>query len=90
MKNVPGIESEKIDVEQLALAEQLVSSLAAPFSKVSFEDRYRDALMELVNDKIEGKEIVSIGTEEEPAPVVDIMSALKASIEASKKMKKGA
>ena len=41
--------------------------------------------MELVNSKIEGKEIVSITQGEEEKPVVDIMSALKASIDAAKK-----
>lgn len=85
MDNVPDLKSVPIDDKQLELAETLVASLSMPFSDIDFTDRYRDALLELVNDKIEGKEIVSISEEESSAPVVDIMDALKQSIEAAKK-----
>jgi len=60
------------------------------FDEVDFQDRYKDALMELVNEKIEGKEIVTVSDAKEDAPVIDIMDALKASIEKTKKVKKGA
>jgi len=89
MDKVPDIVEVEIDEAQLKLAETLVASLETSFDKVNFEDRYRDALMELVQSKIEGKEIVRIEDEVEK-PVVDIMSALKASIDAAKEMKKGA
>lgn len=85
MKRIPDlIESEVSDAE-LQLAETLVKSLETSFEKVDFEDRYRDALMELVDSKIAGKEIISITEETVEKPVVDIMSALKASIEEAKK-----
>jgi DNA end-binding protein Ku len=47
------------------------------------KDHYFDALKEIIDAKIEGKEIVTV-TEEEPE-VVDIMTALKASIDQAKK-----
>jgi len=89
MDKVPDIVESEIDEAQLKLAETLVASLETTFDKVNFDDRYRDALMELVQSKIEGKEIVRIEDEVEK-PVVDIMSALKASIDAAKELKKGA
>jgi len=47
------------------------------------KDHYFDALKAIIDAKIEGKEIVTV-IEEEPK-VVDIMTALKASIDAAKK-----
>ena len=85
VKNVPDLGTAEPNEAELKLAETLVESLSTTFEKVDFEDRYRDALMDLVNNKIEGKEIVSIVEGEEEKPVVDIMSALKASIDAAKK-----
>jgi len=85
VKDVPDIGSVEVNDGEMKLAETLVDSLSTTFDKVDFEDRYKDALMELVNSKIEGKEIVSISESAEEKPVVDIMSALKASIDAAKK-----
>ena len=64
---------------------QLIDSLSTTFDKVDFEDRYRDALLELVEQKVQGKEIVKMDEGDEDKPVVDIMVALKKSIEAAKK-----
>jgi len=47
------------------------------------EDHYGDALREIIEAKIEGKEVVTV--EQEEPKVVDIMTALKASIDAAKK-----
>lgn len=89
IEKVPDIVDVEVDEAQLKLAETLVASLETTFDKVNFDDRYREALMELVQSKIEGKEIVRIEDEVEK-PVVDIMSALKASIDAAKEAKKTA
>lgn len=85
INKVPDLpKEEKIDKDQLKLAETLVNSLSTDFAKVDFEDRYRDALLDMVNAKVEGKEIVTMSDEETAAPVVDIMSALKESIAKAK------
>ena len=73
------------DEAQLNLALQLIDSLSTDFEGVDFEDRYRDALLELVDKKVQGKEIVSMDEEDEDKPVVNIMDALKKSIEEAKK-----
>lgn len=86
--DVPDLVEIEVDQAQLDLAQTLVSSLEKPFSEIDFTDRYKDALLELVEDKINGKEIIPKIESAESAPVVDIMDALKASIEAAKEKKK--
>ena len=85
MENVPNLEETEVDQAQLDLAQTLVASLTKSFEEVSFEDRYRDALMKMVENKVDGKQIISIAEEEQDTPVVDIMSALKKSIADAKK-----
>lgn len=80
---VPQLIDVKVDKEQLKLAKTLVDSMSTHFSKIEMKDHYFDALKATIDAKIAGKEIVTI-TEEEPK-VVDIMTALKASIEQAKK-----
>lgn len=72
--------------EQLKLARTLVDSMSKHFSDVKLQDTYKNAVKELIKAKIEGKEVVSV--EEEEKPVVDIMTALKQSIENASKQKK--
>lgn len=90
IEDIPDTDGIEVDKKQLALAETLVESLLTPFEEVDFQDRYKDALMEIVNEKIDGKQIVNISDEKEDRPVIDIMDALKASIEQAKTVKKGA
>jgi DNA end-binding protein Ku len=77
------LESIKVDKEQLKLSRMLVESMAKQFVDIPMKDNYQDALREMIQAKIEGKEIVVL--KEEETPVVDIMAALKASIEQAKK-----
>jgi DNA end-binding protein Ku len=74
------------DAEQLKLANMLINSMNKKFKDIKMEDRYNEALREVIQGKIEGKEIVIL--KEEEAEVVDIMTALKASIEQAKVSKK--
>ena len=83
MREVPQLLEVKADKEQLKLAKTLVDSMTTKFSKIEMKDHYYDALKAMIDAKIAGKEIVMV-TEEEPK-VVDIMTALKASIDAAKK-----
>lgn len=85
MTDVPLVEATKTDKEELKLAKSLVDSMTTTIDKVEMKDRYHGALREMIEAKIEGKEIVSV--EEEEKPVVDIMTALKQSIERAKAQK---
>jgi DNA end-binding protein Ku len=84
--HVPQVESAPVEKEQLKLARSLIESMSKTLKNVDLTDKYHDALREMIEAKIEGKEIVTV--EEEEAPVVDIMTALKQSIEQAKSQKK--
>ncbi len=86
IENVPDLGIEETDKEQLKLAQTLVDSMSKKLSDIQMVDRYNGALKEMIEQKIEGKEIVTY--EEEEAPVVDIMTALKESITQAKDQKK--
>ena len=70
---------------ELAMAEQLIDSLSAPFEPDRFHDSYREELLDLIHAKSDGVEIVSAPLE---APsddtVIDLMAALEASVSAAK------
>jgi DNA end-binding protein Ku len=83
MREVPQLLEVKTEKEQLKLAKTLVDSMTVKFSQIEMKDHYYDALKQIIDAKVMGKEIVSIA--EEAPKVVDIMTALKASIDASKK-----
>jgi len=84
---VPKLDmDQEIDDAQLKMANTLIDSMTKSFEDIKLEDRYNGALRDVIMNKIEGNEIVSI--EEEEPEVVDIMTALKASIEQAKAEKK--
>lgn len=87
MVDVPNLRiEEEADAEQLKLANMLINSMTKKFKKITLEDKYNEALKEMIDAKIKGNEVVSY-IEEEPE-VVDIMTALKASIDQAKSSKK--
>ena len=86
MESVPQIEHKEANKEELKLSLSLVESMASSLKELDLNDRYRDALREMIEAKIAGKEVVVAPEEEKP--VVDIMAALKQSIEQTKAKKK--
>lgn len=84
--DVPQLDSKGVDKKQLELAKNLVESMKTSLNKLDLTDKYNDALRELIEAKIEGKQIVTV--EEEEKPIVDIMTALKQSIEQAKTQRK--
>lgn len=77
------LEDVKVDKQQMKMAKMLVDSMSKQFADIEMKDNYQDALRSMIQAKIDGKEIVTVAEEE--TPVVDIMTALKASIEKAKK-----
>jgi DNA end-binding protein Ku len=70
--------------QELTMARQLIDSLTSEWAPEQFHDAYRDALIQIVEAKLNGQEIEVV--EPEPAAkVVDLMEALKASVAAAKK-----
>jgi len=70
---------------ELAMASSLIDSMSGSFKPDEFTDNYRAALQEVIDAKVEGREIVAPEeAEEAPAAAVDLMAALKASVERAK------
>ncbi|MDQ3963391.1 MAG: Ku protein [Actinomycetota bacterium] len=78
----------KVQDSEVKMARQLIQQLSDNFKPDMFQDEYRTKLEELVAKKVEGEEItVAPAPEEEPTKVVDLMEALKASVEEAKARK---
>jgi DNA end-binding protein Ku len=78
-----------VNERELQVASALVEALQEPFDPSKYHDHYREALLELIKNKAEGREVV-VPEAAEAEPVTDLMAALRASIEAAKKQKGGA
>jgi DNA end-binding protein Ku len=78
------ITDEKIPKDMLELASHIVNTKAGHFDPTKFEDRYEDALKDLLKKKQEGKPIER-PERREPTNVVNLMDALRKSVEASSK-----
>lgn len=81
LKDVTALPDEKVDEHQLELATNLIVALTKPFDPGRYRDTYREELMELIERKAEGKRIPVHAAPEKGAQVVDLMDALKRSLE---------
>lgn len=70
----------KVGAREMEMAFALIDLLSEPFDPAGFRDGYRQALMEIIEAKLQGQEIVA--TPPVPARAPDLMAALKASVEA--------
>lgn len=70
---------------ELMMATSLVEALSAPFDVTKYRDTYRETLRSMIEAKIQGQEVVAAPEQQELAPVIDIMEALKNSLNALKK-----
>jgi DNA end-binding protein Ku len=82
-------EDVEVTDRELAMAQQLIDSLADDFKPEQYRDDYRERVLDLIERKAEGQEIVAADEEEETAPVVDLMAALEASLAAAKTRREG-
>jgi DNA end-binding protein Ku len=82
---------EDVDVrpQELSMAESLIETLAGEFEPEQYTDRYREALQDLISAKVEGREVVQPEVAEQPSTVVDLMSALRASVEQARASRAG-
>jgi DNA end-binding protein Ku len=69
---------------EVEMAQQLIDSLTSDWQPDKYHDTYRERVLELIEKKAEGEEIV-LQPAEEPQEVPDLMAALEASVEAAKK-----
>ena len=86
-----GADGAEVNPRELQMAKSLVQSLAEDrFDPARYQDQYHEALMKVVNAKIEGQEVVAAPEVEAAPRVMDLMEALKASVDAAKKQKAAA
>ena len=87
-KGVDG--NTKVSDRELQMAKTLIESLADSFEPDRYQDNYKEALMQVVEAKVAGQETVAAPEPEAAPRVMDLMEALKASVEAAKKSKPAA
>jgi DNA end-binding protein Ku len=81
-----GVDLDKVKVSEreLEMAFTLIELLKKPFDPSEYRDHYREALAELIEAKLEGKQVVSAPAARETR-VIDLAEALKRSVESAKK-----
>ena len=75
----------RVQDSERKMARQLIQQLTEDFDPDRFKDEYHKALKKLIRKKVKGEEIVVPEAAEEPSQVIDLMEALKASVEAAKR-----
>ena len=85
IEEVESAASVEPAARELDIAEQLIGSLAADFDPARYRDEYREQILELIERKAQGEAIeVAAPAEAAPSPVPDLMTALKASLDAAR------
>lgn len=84
IKSLPkAYNKPEVSEQELGMAQTLINSMNTPFDPTTYQDEYQVKLRQLIEDKIAGKEVVA-ATTVETSNVIDLMDALKASIEQTK------
>jgi DNA end-binding protein Ku len=74
-------------VRELDIAEKLIAMLKRPWDPHHYPDTYRERIMELIESRMEGRQVVS-DEAAPPSAVPDLMAALRASVEAARRERK--
>ena len=78
-------EDVEVRPQELTMAGSLIDSLTADFDPSQYTDEYREALEAVISAKVEGQEVVQPAAEQpQGGAVLDLMAALRASVEAAK------
>ena len=86
-EGLKGLDDEvKINPKELEMAKALIESLADDFNPGRYKDEYREAVMKVVQAKMEG-EVIEAPEAPQPAKVMDLMEALRQSVEQAKKQR---
>jgi DNA end-binding protein Ku len=87
--DLPATPEVLVSPQELTMALTLVEMLEEPFDPQKYHDDYRGALLDMIEAKANGREVMA--APETPQPkTVDLMAALKASLEAARKGKASA
>jgi DNA end-binding protein Ku len=92
MRSIDAVEelnsvASKVKPEEIKLAKQVISTFEGPLDLADYKDEYREGLQRIIDKKIAGEEIVAPQVEA-PPKVVNLMDALKKSLDAVSSTKK--
>ena len=76
-----------VNAREVEIASSLVDALHEKFDPSKYQDQYREALVQLIENKTEGREVVMPEGEQGGVEVTDLMAALRASVDAARKRK---
>ena len=81
VRAMESFETEGVEIREaeLKIANQLIEALADKFEPTRFHDTFQDNLKALIKARLEGRQVTAVETPK-PAPVVDLMAALKQSL----------
>ena len=86
-----SLEDGEVNEAELTLAIQLIDqAVSEGFEPTQFKDDVREKTLELIQQKVDGEEITAAPAEESKTKIIDLMAALKASIEESEEERKPA
>jgi DNA end-binding protein Ku len=80
-----GTRNVELKAAEVKVAHQLIEALAGKFEPEKYQDTFQENLKNLIQARLEGKEVTEIEKPRKPEPVVDLMSALKQSLEKMEK-----
>jgi DNA end-binding protein Ku len=83
------LEKPRLQKAEVDMAKSLVENLSGTFEPEKYDDQYRQELLDLIRAKAEGQPLPE-PTEEQEGEVVDLMAALRESVERTKKQRRGA
>lgn len=83
---LPRYSQPELRESELKMARELIEQLSTPFAPQNLQDQYREKLLEVIEARIQGKE-VTVAPAPEREKVVDLLSALQASVEMARSRK---
>jgi DNA end-binding protein Ku len=82
------LDEVEVTDKEMASARQLIEALAADFEPAKYQDTYREKVLDLIEQKAAGEQIVVTAEEAEPQKVIDLMAALEESVAAARSARK--
>jgi DNA end-binding protein Ku len=79
---------DKVKADEIKLAKQVIDTFHAPLDLREYRDEYQEELRKVIDKKIAGEEIVEPQEEAAPSKVVDLMDALRKSLDRVSSTKK--
>ncbi len=87
VREVEGFGAPEVEIKEaeIKVAHQLIEALAGEWDPEKYHDTFQENLKKLIETKLEGGEVQAVEQPKKLAPVVDLMAALKQSLENAKK-----